>query len=229
MGWFRPARVAAAAIFALIAALAACSGAGAPDIGVPSVISHSARVDEGNGQIVFVSVALSAPARAAVECENEIAGKYRTALSETAVEHVIPVVRLPASATYRYAVAVEKADGAFAYPARGEFATGEPSDILLAAMRSEASGRSSQDLIAADCQIKTPEGWRQSVVIMDALRYAVWRYDHSKPQNLFAVRVLPGGNVMRQLEDCCIIETTPLGETVNEFADAQTRHDFLPL
>ena len=226
-------RVAAAAIFALAALLAACSGssegAGAPDPGVPSVISHSARVDEGNGQIVFVSVALSAPARAAVEYENEIAGKFRTALSETAVEHVIPVVRLRASATYRYAVAVEKADGAFAYPARGEFTTGELPDILLASMWSEASGRSSQDLIAADYEIETPEGWRQSVVMMDALGYAVWHYAHSKPQNLFAVRLPPGGDIMYQLGNCCVIEITPLGETVNELAAARTHHDFLPL
>ena len=67
----------------------------------PSVISHSATVSDDNGLIVFVTVALSAPARVAVEYENEYAGKFRTALSErAAVEHRVPVARLRADAVY---------------------------------------------------------------------------------------------------------------------------------
>ena len=91
-----PAVAAIAAIIALLALAPACSDSEPfdnPATDAPSVISHSARVDADNGQIVFVSVVLSAPARAAVEYENEYAGKFRTALSETAAaEHLIPVV-----------------------------------------------------------------------------------------------------------------------------------------
>ena len=224
---------------ALVALIAACSdsqpsgeGAAAPDPDAPSVISHSVRADADNGQIVFVRVVLSAPARVAVEYENEYAGKFRTALSETAVEHAVPVVRLRADAVYQYAVGVEKEDGGLALQARGEFATGALPGIL-AAMRSQASGRSSQDLIIADYGTETPEGWRQRIVMMDALGYAVWRYSPSVAPSvlnrLFAVRVLPNGNIMHQLRECCIIEATPLGEVVNNLAADRTHHDFLPL
>ena len=223
----------AAAIAALIALSSACSNPEsfanpAPD--VPSVISHRATLDADNGQIVYVGVVLSAPARVAVEYENEYAGKFRTALSETAaVEHLIPVVRLRADAVYQYAVAVENGDGGeLSYRASGEFATGGLPGIL-ATMRSEASGRSSQDLIVADYQIERPEGWRQRVVMMDALGYAVWSYAPSAQTSLRAVRVQPSGNIMHQLRNCCVIEATPLGEIVNEIADDQTHHDFLPL
>ena len=211
----------------------------------PSVISHEARVDEDNGQIVFVSVVLSAPARAAVEYENEFAGKFRTALNETADEHVIPVVRLRADTTYQYAVAVEDMDGALAYGARGEFVTGDLPGAL-AAMRVETSGESSQDLILADYRARrsapNPAGYvaEQYIIMRDALGYAVWRYESHVPiraRALRGVRVQPNGNLMYQLRDCCIIEITPLGERVNEIvvpnyndrpSHLRTHHDFLP-
>ena len=200
--------------------LSACAN---PAPGVPSAISHSARVDEDNGQIAFVSVVLSAPARVAVEYENEFAGKFRTALSETAVEHLIPVVRLRADAVYRYAVGVDKGDGTFAYPARGEFATGELPG-LLAEMRSESRGRSSQDLILADYR-------GGLVIIMDSLGCVVWR--HIPEDSPEAVRALPGGNIVYQQNGGRIVEVTPLDEVAAEMAippggDAG-HHDFLPL
>ena len=113
-----------AVVFSALAALSfACSDSAAP--GVPSVASHSAAVSADNPLIAYVSVELSAPGRVAVEYENEYAGKFRTALSARAAEHVIPVARLRADTAYEYAVRVEKPDGALAYGARGEFVSGE--------------------------------------------------------------------------------------------------------
>ena len=236
-----PAVAAAIAIAALTALLAACSdsepsgemSAAAPDPDAPSVISHSASIDENNGQIVFVSVVLSAPARVAVEYENEFAGKFRTALSETAVEHAVPVVRLRASTAYRYAVGVEKENGELAYQARGEFAAGALPGILDT-MRRDASGRSSQDLIILDYATNfLPDSVEQHIVIIDALGYPVWSYIGDAPADsqvsMNAIRLLPNGNIAYQLWDCCITEITPLGERVNGFAADRTHHDFLPL
>ena len=226
-------RVSVATVVALAALASACSDSSSS---VPSVVAHGARVDADNGQVVFVSVVLSAPARAAVEYENEFAGKFRTALSETAPEHVIPVVRLRANTTYQYAVGVEGRDGSLAYGARGTFVTGELPG-LLATTRSETSGESSQDLILADYQrLSTPDDAEWRIVIMDSLGYAVWSYanDDAPFANRRARGILiqPNGNIAYQLHHCCIIEITPLGEVVNELiipdgGDA-TDHEFLP-
>ena len=180
-----------------------------------------------------------------MEYENEFAGKFRTAMSETAVEHVIPVVRLRANTAYQYAVAVEDRDGSLAYGARGEFVTGDLPGAL-ATMRWEASGESSQDLILADYRTNfsapNPAGYvvEQYIVMRDALGYAVWNYEsHARfhKRILGGVRVQPNGGVMYQITDCCIIEITPLGERVNEIAVPahsdrpnylRTHHDFLP-
>ena len=216
---------------ALIAMSSACSDS------APSVISHNARVDADNGQIVFVSVVLSAPARAAVEYENEFAGKFRTAMSETAVEHVIPVVRLRANTTYQYAVAVEDRDGVLAYGARGEFVTGNlPGGLAM--MRERTSGESSQDLILADYRTSrfapnsAGDVGEHFIVMRDALGYAVWRYASHvgvDERILGGVRVQPNGGVMYQITNCCIIEITPLGERVNEIAIPAQQRPTKPL
>ena len=246
--FFSPIAVALITLAALTALSSACSDS-APGAALassaPSVVSHEARVDKDNWQIVFVSVVLSAPARAAVEYENEFAGKFRTAMSETAVEHVIPVVRLRANTAYQYAVAVEDMDGSLAYRARGEFVSGDLPGAL-ATMRWEASGESSQDLILADYETKllapNPAGnvVEQYIVMRDALGYAVWNYEnharfHERAVN--GVHVKPNGNVLYQLAGCCIIAITPLGERANEivipdYSDRpgllRAHHDFLP-
>ena len=225
-----PIVAAIAALIALASSLSACA-APAPD--VPSAISHSARVDEGNGQIAFVSVVLSAPARVAVEYENEFAGKFRTALSETAVEHIVPVVRLRADTVYQYEVGVEKADGDFAYQARGEFTTGGLPGIL-STTRSESSGRSSLDLIFADYTAHRLEGRHErSIVAMDSLGYAVWSHILAFQQGMHPFRILPGGNIIYQQDGRRIEEATPLGEVAGEIVippgDDHAHHDFLPL
>ena len=221
-----------AAAIALIALSSACS-----DSPSPSVISHSARVDERNGQIVFVSAVLSAPARVAVEYENEYAGKFRTALSETAAEHIIPVVRLRADTVYRYAIGVEKGDGEFAYQARGEFKTGSLPGIL-ATMRSEATGESSLDLILSDYNAKFFNNrLERRIVMMDALGHPVWHYSDDKPplidSPMQSVRVQPNGDIMYMIGKCCVRRATPLGEDAGEIVippDSDwPHHDFLPL
>ena len=113
-------------------------------------------------------------------------------------------------------------------------------------MRWEASGESSQDLILADYRTNplapNPSGdfVEQYIVMRDALGYAVWRYESGASivgRVISGVHVQPGGNVMYQLEGCCIIEITPLGERVNEIivpnyndrpSHNRTHHDFLP-
>ena len=232
--------LAAAAIAALIALASACSNSepsGDPAADSPSAISHSAQVDERNGQIVFVSVALSAPARVAVEYENEFAGKFRTALSETAAEHIIPVVRLRADAVYQYAVGVEKADGEFAYQARGEFTTGALPGVL-ATMRSKSSGESSQDLILSDYKAIPSDGGRiRHIVMMDALGRIVWNYEGGEDPLasvvLQRVHVQPNGDIMYMNKNNRIRRITPLGSAVDEIAIPPDKdlphHDFLPL
>ena len=224
-----------AAIIALAALLAACAGSepSAESGGVPSAISHSATLDADNGQIVFVRVALSAPARVAVEYENEYAGKFRTALSETAaVEHLIPVVRLRADAVYRYAVGVENGGGELVYQARGEFTTGAL-PAILAAMSSETRGESSQDLIMADYGVEfSSERLEQRIVIMDALGHPVWSYagggDAYSRLKINGIHALPNGNIAYHLWECCVIEITPLGEVVSELILDRPHHDFAP-
>ena len=224
------AAIVAAALIALTAMLAACSNPEPSANRAPNVISHSAALDADNGQIVFISVSLSAPARAAVEYENEFAGKFRTALSETAAaEHVIPVVRLRTDAVYQYAVGVEGGDGGeLSYQARGEFTTGALTGIL-ATMRSETRGRSSQDLIIADYGTEfSSERLEQRIVIMDALGYPVWNYagaGANPTRKINAILALPNGNIAYHLWECCVIEITPLGEIVNEIAADRPHHD----
>ena len=236
-----PAIAIAAAIAIAIAALSlACSDS------VPSVTAHSAAISEDNGQIAFVSVSLSAPAKVAVEYENDLAGKFRTALSETAsAEHVVPIVRLRAGAAYRYAVGVEEADGgALAYDdqARGEFIAGEPPGAL-ATMRRTMSGESSQDLIVTDYILrKADDSWDRYIVMLDSLGHIVWSYEavtnvitaSGVQVAVQGVRFTPDGNLTYLGgADDGIREITPLGELVSEIVSGEDddwpHHDFIPL
>ena len=175
----------------------------------------------------------------AVEYENEFAGKFRTALSETAVEHVIPVARLRADTAYEYAVGVEKWDGALAYGARGEFVAGGIE--LFSTMRSEARGRSSQSLILADYFAAgfDDDGATDRYLIMrDELGEPVWIYEDAKRAAVFRrsplpVHILPNGNIMYQggrlAEGWTFYEITPLGEIVNKMPGDFPHHDFIAL
>ena len=225
------------AMVVLAALLAACSGA--PE---PSVVSHAVEISEDNGQIAFARVTLSAPGRVAVEYENEFAGKFRTALSDAAIEHVIPILRLRARAAYEYAVGVERRDGALSYEARGEFVAGEPPGAL-GSMRREMNGESSLDLIIADYLVrKADDGWERHIVMLDALGHIVWHYEAATNVKtadgvqvaVQGVHIKPGGNIMYLggLEDG-IREITPLGELASEIVSGEgddlPHHDFIPL
>ena len=236
-------RALAAVVFsALAAALSfACSDSPAP--GVPSVISHSASISEDNPLIAFVSVELSAPGRVAVEYENEYAGKFRTAMSDHAAEHVIPVARLRADTAYEYAVRVEKPDGALAYGARGEFVSGGLA--MFATMRSDASGRSSQSLILADYFARFHDNTASRYILMwDELGEIVWMLEDARRgadsrRPALAVRILSNGNLMYPsggitiAEGLGFFETTPLGELVNKIVIGDKgddpHHDFITL
>ena len=180
-----------------------------------------------------------------MEYENEYAGKFRTALSETAVSHVIPVARLRANTVYEYAVGVEKRDETLAYGARGTFVAGALS--ALPTMRSEASGRSSQSLIFADYLARFYDNATSTHLIMwDELGEPVWIYEASARRNpsrggrIIVHHILPNGNFMYMSrgepdrpDAVAFYEITPLGEVVNrkiiDGGESRAHHDFIAL
>ncbi len=205
-----------------------------PTPAAPSVISHSASVSDDNSLIVFVTVALSAPARVAVEYENEYAGKFRTALSErAAVEHRVPVARLRADAVYQYAVGVETADGALAYGARGEFAAGALPDAL--AVPTETTGRSSLKLIFSTYSLVREQMGRH-LFMRDELGEVVWSFQEvgegisqfarfQPNSDLIYIRLARGDNPPR------VVRATPLGDLVYAvpFDGDRAHHDLIVL
>ena len=211
-----------------------------PTPAFPRVLSHGATAGESGGLIAFVRVALSAPARVAVEYENEYAGKFRTALSERAAEHLIPVARLRADAAYQYAVGVEKPDGALEFAARGEFVSGGlPEGLDEVAL--QATGRSSAPLIARDYRLRVrPDGDGEEpafIAMHDELGEIVWAHrvqeTDDEGSDVHAVRFKPNGNLMYLISMRHIREITPLGETESEIVpgpyEDSPHHDFLPL
>ena len=178
----------------------------------------------------------------AVEYENEYAGKFRTALSDTAVSHVIPVARLRADTAYEYAVGVEKRDETLAYGARGAFVAGAIS--AFPTMRSEARGRSSQSLILADYRVGFYDNASSTHLIMwDELGEPVWIYEASSrrsPSRGSVHHILPNGNIMYisrgepdNPDARALYEITPLGELVNkkiiDGGESRAHHDFIAL
>ena len=209
-----------------------------PTPAFPYVLSHGANASGGGGLIAFVRVALSAPARVAVEYENEYAGKFRTALSERAAEHLIPIARLRANAAYEYAVGVEKPDGALEYAARGEFVSGGlPEGLDGVAL--QATGRSSAPLIARDYRLRSDgEGEEPAFIAMhDELGEIVWAHriqeTDDEGSDVHAVRFKPNGNIMYLISERHISEITPLGEPAGEIVPGPDEdfphHDFLQL
>lgn len=126
----------------LIAGAAAQASVGDAE-GPVSIVQHSAAVSGHNSLIVFVDVRLSALAGALIEYENDGAGRFRTPLAPAAALHRIPVVRLRAETTYRYAVGVDAGGGGIVFPLNGggEFTTGELPK-RLAGLEARVSGRS---------------------------------------------------------------------------------------
>ena len=176
------------------------------------VLRHSASISETNALIAEVRVSLSQAARVFVEYDNPQAGRYRTALTEPAAEHAIPIVRLRPETTYDYTIFVvdgSVADGAAAAGADaaagpgGRLTTG-PLPLRLAAIPMRVHGRSSQPLILSDSR-------RGYYFIQDEVGGIVWYYDAPGTDEPSGIVQLPAGNFLFVARGR-IAEFTPLGE-----------------
>ena len=140
-----------AAVLAGLAALLLLGGtalgqeAAGDEPGRPEVLQFSAEISDLNSLIAWVTVSLSDEARVQIEYRNGRAGRFRTRLSEPAVHHYLPVVRLRAETTYEYVIGVEGADGEIAFDAddAGEFRT-RPLPEIMRRFSNRSSGLSTQ-------------------------------------------------------------------------------------
>ena len=199
------------------------------------VTEHRAAITPNNALIAEVQVTLSAEAQIFIEYENPEAGKYRTAPSEPATTHTIPIVRLRPESTYAYTIGIQDDNGDVDYGPSGEFATG-PLPPGLASMQTRISGRSTLPLIATDYR---HDGYSY-IVFYDETGRIVWYYDykdmdgfHLANEAFRAVRQKPNGNLVYLSRDCCLTEITPLGNQVarieGEDEAGIPHHDFLIL
>ena len=196
---------------------------------LPDVLQFSAEISDLNSLIAWVTVSLSDEARVQIEYGNEEAGRFRTRLSEPAVNHYIPVVRLRAETTYEYVIGVEGAGGEIAFDAddAGEFRTG-PLPEIMRRFSWRASGRSTQDLILGDYL-------QAYLVFWDDEGEIVWY--HSVPERrtplIAAIKQRPNGNLLWEAWACCLREVSPTAEQVNEFnfgdEEIALHHDFWEL
>ena len=220
--------MAAVVAFSVFLALTAACGGGV------AVIDHSAAISPDNSLIAEVQVTLSREARVFVEYDNPDAGKFRTALSEPATAHTIPVVRLRPETTYAYTIGTQDADGAETLGPSGEFTTGRlPSRLDI--RQTWVSGRSTQPLIVT--------GYRAGdgiyYLFWDETGSIVWYYiiNHERGSGVTGspntIQQKPNGNLVYVGYKCCIIEITPLGEMVDRIAAGDAagipHHDFLML
>ena len=216
------------AVSVVLSLTAACDGSG----GV--VIDHSAAISPANSLIAEVQVTLSREARVFVEYDNPDAGKFRTALSETATAHTIPVVRLRPETTYAYTIGTQDADGAETLGPSGEFTTGRlPSRLDI--RQTWVSGRSTQPLILTDYRV----GDDAYYIFWDETGSIVWYYTTravSESDNVGtpnAILQKSNGNLVYIRYRCCITEITPLGEVVDRIEASDEagipHHDFMIL
>ena len=195
-------------ILGLAAASMLLTGAPPPALAeAAAVLRHGAAVSESNALIAEVQVALARAARVFVEYDNPQAGRYRTALTEPAAEHAIPIVRLRAETTYDYTLFVLDGEEAVAGP-EGRFTTGALPPPLAAVTR-RVTGRSSQPLIMSNYRRSGGPGYFS---IWDEVGATVWYHDQA-PQT-GPIKPLPGGNFIL-LTRGAIVEITPPGEVVN--------------
>ena len=197
----RPVVVLLAAAGALLGAAAAAADA--------AVVRHGASVSAANALTAEVRVTLTRAARVFVEYDNPQAGRYRTALSEPAVEHVIPIVRLRPETTYDYTIYAAGAAGP-----GGRFTTGRLPPALTAGLAVRVRGRSSQPLILSDYRRGDNVAY---FVFWDATGSVVWYYHAPPPFRPGPVVRLPGGNFFFLNPPRHLVEMTPLGEIVNRF------------
>ena len=228
-----PARVLGPAL-AVLAAICFLGGTAlgqedAGEAGAPEVLQFRAEVSDVNSLIAWVTVSLSGEARVQIEYWNEAAGRFRSRLSEPAVNHYLPVARLRADTTYQYSVGVEGPDGEVAFRTGdgGEFTTGELPE-LLQRFPQEVSGRSTQQLIMGDYL------WNY-LVFWDDEGQIVWYYPRPGRGTLIggAAKQTANGNLLWEFWTCCVREISPAAEEVAEhrFGNQEIvmHHDFWPL
>ena len=227
----------------LVLALMICAAFAVPARSSPAaaaepvaVLGHSASIHGSNSLIALIAVRLSGAARVQIEYGNRDAGRFRAALTDTAVEHEIPIVRLRASTTYDYRIGVEARGGGdifFPSSGAGEFTTGPLPDVL-AGLTSRVSGWSTQPLILSDLEIITETGDSNFSYLLfrDGQGRIVWY--HRLPleaARIGAVKHRANGNFIYEVGwQCCLREITPLGELVREVSAAELgallHHDF---
>ena len=215
-----------ALIIAVAAALTLTTACGGIE-----VTEHRANITPNNALIAEVQVTLSAEAQIFVEYENPEAGKYRTAHSEPATTHTIPIVRLRPESIYTYTIGIQDDGGDVDYGPSGEFVTG-PLPPGLAAMQIRASGRSTLPLIATDYKV----GDKGYYLLWDKTGNIVWYYIHqdlagdNRGRLTQTIRQKPNGNLVYMSYLCCLTEITPLGELVDRIvaddAAGIPHHDF---
>ena len=188
----------------------------------PRVLGHGASTVAANSLRATVHVSLSRPARVFVEYGNPLAGRFRSAPSAAAAEHAIPLVRLRAKTEYQYSIGVgDSAAGLVG----GSFETGALPP-RLDAVRVEAGGRSTQPLLLADLQIEDlGTGWQGGwFLVWDEVGEIVWYHEAVPPAGApagtwevktSAITRLPNGNFIYIHRHCCLVEITPLGETLD--------------
>ena len=198
-----------------------------------SVTEYDASVSDDNSLIVWVNVKLTSEAGVFVEYENAVAGRFRTALSEAASEHAIPVARLRPETTYSYTINLVDADGGATFGPGGEFTTGSLPDAL-ADIRQKVTGKSSQPLLMSDYRTSA----HAYIVIRDDAGEIVWYYGDVPPEPEMNPSVGPiarkrNGNFIYLSRGCCIKEITPLGASVDRLdyneIDGVAHHDLDPL
>lgn len=221
-----------AAALAMLAALLLVAGAAAQAPGANAessvaVVQHSAAVSGYNSLIAFVDVRLSAPAQALIEYENDEAGRFRTPLAAATTVHRIPVVRLRAETTYRYAVGIDAGGGGIVFPPNGsgEFTSGELPE-RLAGLENRVFGRSTQPLILSDLQ-----SW---ILYQDDAGRIVWYYEPPEgTRGVGAITRSEDGNLLWESQRCCLHEITALGQPIAEFMHddegVRPHHDYLRL
>ncbi len=216
--------VPAVALFAAAALLGTTLGHedGGDGRAAPEVLQFSAEISDLNSLIAWVTVSLSGEGRVQIEYGNEGAGRFRTRLSEPAVHHYLPVVRLRAETRYQYAIGVEGLNGEVVFRAgdEGEFKTRElPEPLLTYSHR--VIGRSTQQLIMGDFQLH--------LVFWDDDGRIVWYYE--VPEGTAGIGVIkrtPEGNLLWEAWRCCLREVSPLAMQVGEIAFDAEEEPFTP-
>ena len=221
--WSARAWVPALAVLAAAGLLGTALGQDAgDDQAAPEVLQFSAEISDLNSLIAWVTVSLSGEARVQIEYGNEGAGRFRTRLSEPAVNHYIPVARLRAETAYQYAIGVEGPDGEVVFRAddEGEFTTRALPELLQRHSH-QASGRSTQQLILGDFQLH--------LVFWDDDGRIVWYYEApEQTPGIGAVKQTPEGNLRWEAWRCCLREVSPLAMQVGEIAFDAEQEPFIP-